>query len=488
MRSLLCLSILSFLVSPALGQTHRLILREGDEVSPGGPLVASITCTTTNGVGGYGVAVNSGASPSIVSHILTTTVGGLVTPPVLPTLLRSEGLLGALTVTAFEGEFGLSDSGSVAYGITANSGAFTGLDGVALDDTVLADERDSADPPFAGQFWSFNSRIRMTPGGVPYWKAGVANSAGGSTANRAVVFGNPPQKLFAGGDTLPNMPAALDPTPSATLFRYRFSADATHSISQDLLDGATSSTDNVMILDGAGMLVDGALVREGSPVPVAAGGRNGENWGNFQEHFINNAGTYYLLGDTSDPVTTQDHYIFANGQMRIREGEIIDGVLLNGAIDEAHMNGSADLAVTWATTGSVELVLLNRRVIFMEGDLIDLDRNGAPTANYAAIGFGATGGIAVSERINNAMVRVYVAADVNPLGTTTTTDDVDALIEITVCLPDINSSGSVTVQDIFDFLSLYFSGDLAADYNNSFSVTVQDIFDFLAGYFAGCSS
>ena len=54
------------------------------------------------------------------------------------------------------------------------------------------------------------------------------------------------------------------------------------------------------------------------------------------------------------------------------------------------------------------------------------------------------------------------------------------------CAADINDSGALTVQDIFDFLALYFSGNGRADINNSRDNTVQDIFDYLALYFAGC--
>ena len=52
--------------------------------------------------------------------------------------------------------------------------------------------------------------------------------------------------------------------------------------------------------------------------------------------------------------------------------------------------------------------------------------------------------------------------------------------------PDFNSSGAVTVQDIFDFLSAWFARSPRADFNGSGTVTVQDIFDFLAAWFAGC--
>ena len=57
---------------------------------------------------------------------------------------------------------------------------------------------------------------------------------------------------------------------------------------------------------------------------------------------------------------------------------------------------------------------------------------------------------------------------------------------VVVCAPDFNCSGSVTVQDIFDFLAAWFSADPRADYNGAGGITVQDIFDFLAGWFAGC--
>jgi hypothetical protein len=55
------------------------------------------------------------------------------------------------------------------------------------------------------------------------------------------------------------------------------------------------------------------------------------------------------------------------------------------------------------------------------------------------------------------------------------------------CRADYNQSGGVTVQDIFDFLSGYFTANPAADINGVGGVTVQDIFDYLATYFAGCA-
>jgi hypothetical protein len=56
----------------------------------------------------------------------------------------------------------------------------------------------------------------------------------------------------------------------------------------------------------------------------------------------------------------------------------------------------------------------------------------------------------------------------------------------TCCPANFNQQGGVTIQDIFDFLTAFFSNDPSADFNASGAVTVQDVFDFLSAYFAGC--
>lgn len=51
------------------------------------------------------------------------------------------------------------------------------------------------------------------------------------------------------------------------------------------------------------------------------------------------------------------------------------------------------------------------------------------------------------------------------------------------CKCDINASGSLTVQDIFDYLNLWFANDPRADFNAVAGVTIQDVFDFLTCWF-----
>lgn len=55
------------------------------------------------------------------------------------------------------------------------------------------------------------------------------------------------------------------------------------------------------------------------------------------------------------------------------------------------------------------------------------------------------------------------------------------------CKADFNKVGGITVQDIFDFLTAWFNGDVSANIagNGSGPPTVQSIFDFLGAWFAG---
>lgn len=70
--------------------------------------------------------------------------------------------------------------------------------------------------------------------------------------------------------------------------------------------------------------------------------------------------------------------------------------------------------------------------------------------------------------------------DVNADGIIDQTD----LTGYPICPADWDASGTVSVQDIFAYLSSWFSND--GDFNNDHATNVQDIFDFLAAWFTGC--
>jgi hypothetical protein len=52
------------------------------------------------------------------------------------------------------------------------------------------------------------------------------------------------------------------------------------------------------------------------------------------------------------------------------------------------------------------------------------------------------------------------------------------------CPPDYNRSGSVTIHDVFAFLTDWFAG--SADYNNSGATDEADLFEFVVDWFNGC--
>lgn len=55
-----------------------------------------------------------------------------------------------------------------------------------------------------------------------------------------------------------------------------------------------------------------------------------------------------------------------------------------------------------------------------------------------------------------------------------------------ICRADVNNSGTLSVQDVFDFLAMYFVAVPEADFNRSGQISVQDVFEFLAAWFIGC--
>lgn len=54
------------------------------------------------------------------------------------------------------------------------------------------------------------------------------------------------------------------------------------------------------------------------------------------------------------------------------------------------------------------------------------------------------------------------------------------------CRVDIDCSGSVSVQDLFDYLRAWFMGSAMAEFDAAAGVGVQDLFEFLGAWFAGC--
>lgn len=418
------------LVSPLLlagvasAQTATALLVE-DGPLPGAPgqTITSLNNPAVNHVGGYAVALNADNGGTAISHVWGNAAGGA------GSVLRSEGTIGAYVQTSFESFYGISDTGQVAYSPSANDtvGGFTGLDGVWLDDTIVAIERDPV-TSIGGQFWSFGSRPGVTADGMPYWVGGITSSAGGSTQNRGMFLGLSQTPILLGNQSVPNLPLPLDPANTVS-FDYRFSAHGTHHIAEVQLLGATSTTNTAMVVDGEGLLVDGSLVREGSPIPAAAGGMVGENWTNFDFEGINDGGSWFFTGD-SNAATSVDEAVIRDGTIVLREGDVVSGQTLAGDIEGASMNEDGDLAITWDVSTGQEVLILNGEIVLSEGDAVDFDGDGVAEPNAKLADFTGISSLVLGDRRPNGTVDLYFTADIDFNGTTSTTDDLEGFFRL----------------------------------------------------------
>lgn len=196
-------------------------------------------------------------------------------------------------------------------------------------------------------------------------------------------------------------------------------------------------------------------------------------------------GDWFVRGANSDGID----WVIRNGQVIAAENRpIIPG---STEVWESFRSGRSDNRGDWVVSGNTRnaetllddvVVFSGKRILARESDGVDLDGNGVnddglflhliqdhgtlPGDGYYYFASrlksdpGATSGAGGS---NNA-----------------------SLLRVRACRADIDGSGSVSVQDIFDFLDAYFTGSPLADTNNVGGLTVQDIFDFVDAFFAGC--
>ncbi len=430
-------------VSPAPAHTASSLLNEGDPLPAAGPghVVASLNNTAVNHVGGFALSLNSSGSSGTLSHIWGNAAGGA------GDIIRTEGTFGTLVQTSYESFYGIDDSGSVAYSASGNGGPAGDFDSVWKDDTPIAVEGEPI-PALPGLFWSFASRPGISADGIPYFVGGTRDTPGGTTQNRGLFSGLAPIPLLLGGDLVPNIPNILD-TASTVSFDYRFSALTTHYIAEVQFVGS-STANNAIVIDGEGLMLGGTLVAEGSPIPAGVGGQGGENWDNFDYSGHTESGDWFFTGDT-DGVVTADEIIVRNGTISLREGDVLDGETLSGAIEGAYMNADGDLAFIWdIQLDTFEALFLNDMLLLQEGDEVDLDGDGNVDPGAVVSGFTGISTLTLSDRDMDNNVQVYFTADVDTAGTSSTTDDIEGFYCIVVDLGTtaVEASSSPATADL----------------------------------------
>lgn len=400
-------------VTPSVGaEVASALLVEGDPL-PGmvTETVTGLNNTGVNRVDGYAVTVTTTGPGGTLSHVWGSSSGGA------GAILTTETTIGDYEQTSFESFFGIDDQGVPAYSASCTHvpSATTGMDSVWVGSTLILIEEDPM-PDLPGYYSTFNSRPGITRDSQIYWVGGYSDTQGGSTQNRGIFYGAGATTVIKGGDSIPGIVEPIE-YGSSVDFDVRFSALGSHWINQFTLDAATS-VDGLMVMDGYPLLSDGSPVREGSPVPTAAGGLPGENWASFDFLGVTEAGATMVTGDTSGNTAT-DEFVMINGIITDREGDSLDGHILSGSIEGAVMNETLDTAIIWDVAGGLtEALIVNTDVVLLEGDPVDLDGDGTVEPDSILENFTGISAVTIGERDQDGWVDVYFTADIDtPDGT-----------------------------------------------------------------------
>lgn len=467
-----------FLSAVAEAQVASALLRENDQL--GGEPISALSNTAVNHVGGFACSLST-VGAGTTSRIWGNASGGA------GALMRSEAIIGTLDQTGFESFYGMSDTGQLVYGATSDdtkSGA-TGLDGVWMDDVPVLNELDPV-PSLPGQFSSFNSRPGVTGDGVPWWVGGTTSTQGGATQNRVLFSGLGADVIVMGGDFIPGIADPIKTASGGIDFDFRVSRFGTNWIDQLKVDSGTSN-DGIMVINGEALFAGGSIVREASPVPEAVGGLPGELWANFDYQGINEADDYFFTGDTNAN-TASDEFVFKNGQILLREGDLLDldgtPVPLAGAIEGGYMNGQGDWAVIWdvdVEAANIEALIVNRRILLVEGELVDWNGDGVIDGNDnggVLENFTGISALTIGAR-QGGTVPIYFTADIDFAGTL-----VEGFFHIDFLLADFDGDGTVGASDLAQLLGSWGScadcNDCPADFNGDCTVGAADL-AFLLG-------
>jgi len=238
----------------ASGQVAVNVLQENEPI-PGGDetqIITSIGGPQVNGVGGFvfGLNTTDGVGPSL-SHFFGDAFGGS------GGLWRTEGTIAGYQQNAFEGYYGLSDAGGIAYSPSTDAiGGASGLDSVWLNDTPIAVEEDAI--PDSANFVSFGSRPTVSYNGGLWWIGGETDTQGGSTDVRGLYAGSVDNPIVRQGDAVAGFASPVD----GIDFDFAISGNGSNWIDLLMFNTGSSGDDGGVVLNGAALMAGGSVVQE----------------------------------------------------------------------------------------------------------------------------------------------------------------------------------------------------------------------------------
>ena len=230
-----------------------------------------------------------------------------------------------------------------------------------------------------GVLSTLHTRPRMLPDGTVYWISGFDDGAGGGTTGRVLYrseSGSP-------GDIEIVLRSDDEITgftigrPAGVGFNYDIADNDQHHIHALLMDTGSTTNDAFIYVDG------NLLAREGEATGT------GDNWDNFDQVSINNSGDFLFCGDT-DGATASDEFIAYNGSVAVREGDTLDTVTLTSpaTLRALSLNNLGMAVHLWGGGDTREHLFIapeaadlsGSRLLLQTGDTLDFDGNGTSDA------------------------------------------------------------------------------------------------------------
>lgn len=254
--------------------------------------------------------------------------------------------------------------------------------------------------------------------------------------------------------------------------------------------GPDTTNDDVFVVD------DTVLAQQGAPYVALGNVPNGR----LTLPYMSPNGMFSYVRGTGTPNT--QHYVTRNGVVIAKNPDPIYpgatetwAVITNyGRIFPSVVGDNAgNYVVTGGATGGPVnrgvAVYNNTKVILADGDPIDLDSNGLYDDNAFV------NSLAMVDFYTNFLDESgHWYATVSLRNATTFIGEAIVRVRVTpYCTADIDQNESVSVNDLFTFLALWFAQNgnpppappaPSADFDHSGTVSVNDLFEFLAAWFA----